>query len=644
MALPEVGDILDIFVLRSLLHDGPMASLFRAEDLLTRQNVVLKIPGSDILNHPVLLYHFQNEDRIGRLLDHPGIVRFIHRQRSRQYIIMEFLEGRDLRSFIRSRKRLPLDKALQCVDQLCGIIKYMHSQGVCHLDLKPENIICDKESRMKIIDFGLASCAHFPDLLAKDLAAPLGTPWYIAPEQLQGERGDPRCDIYTLGMLLYEMLTGHLPWPRTSSLRVARRRLHYEPTPPRYFNPEIPPQIQTIILRAIARLPDNRYTDASSLQQDLKQWWTLPVTQSGSVAGKHPFWQRIWPKRFSHSGSRRARVVSRDKKKQIIGAIVDAPGCDFMLAEVKKQALVRSADITLVHIIEEDDDSHVRRYGITVEGEKLMYRLEGAVQLLRRCSLDPGIRLLRGEVVEELRELCTGNNVELLVVAGSRKEDSLFSADSVCKRLRRDCPSEVIVAEEKPFSPLVELSSRMPDELSADQVMSCDIFLVDLWYDQLRYYSESIYKKILQVSVNGPVDAEKSILEQFFHSLAPHEQWAQVSALLQPSHSRFLRFSEQIGHLKDCDPVSLKHLYTDELLPLSCRLKIALAEVSGMLRRRVDTHLPTVPFLVDSSCPVNIPALSCYGPLLRTLDLGRDLNMLIKQQSGKRDSGCEENN
>jgi len=109
---PEVGDYIDIFTLRSELHKGAMATLFLAHDLLSRQDVVLKIPNGDILNQPILLYHYQNEERISRLLDHPGIIRFIHRQRSRQYIIMEYIEGEDLRSRVGRHHRLELDTAL----------------------------------------------------------------------------------------------------------------------------------------------------------------------------------------------------------------------------------------------------------------------------------------------------------------------------------------------------------------------------------------------------------------------------------------------------------------------------------------------------------------------------------------------------
>jgi len=186
MAFPEVGDTLDIFLLCSKLHEGAMATLFLAEDLLSREKVVLKIPCGDILNQPILLYHYQNEERISRLLEHQGIIRFIHRQRSRQYIIMEYVEGKDLRSRIGTKSILELSDALHLVDQLCSVVSYLHENTIVHLDLKPENIICCRDDTIKVIDFGLASCRYLPDLLTLDLKNPQGTPWYIAPEQLLG--------------------------------------------------------------------------------------------------------------------------------------------------------------------------------------------------------------------------------------------------------------------------------------------------------------------------------------------------------------------------------------------------------------------------------------------------------------------------
>ncbi len=631
MAFPEVGDTLDIFVLRSELHQGAMATLFLAEDLLSRQQVVLKIPCGDILNQPILLYHYQNEERISRLLDHPGIVRFIHRQRSRQYIIMEHVEGKDLRSRVGTNRELELNAALTLMDQLCSVVVYLHEQSIVHLDLKPENIICCRDGTIKIIDFGLASCRSLPDLLALDLQNPQGTPWYIAPEQLLSERADPRCDIYSMGMLFYEMLTGRLPWPRSSKLQVARRRLRHDPTPPRYHNNKIPPQIQSIILRAIARHADDRYACAADLHHDLTHWRQLPVTEVGSNGTPSSLWRRLFPGKSVQlrSGQAGTNMVLGDKP-QIIGGLIDFPGSDNMLAEVKKQTLIRSAEVTLVHVVEEESDSDVRRYGITVEGEKLMVRLEQAVQLLRRCSIDPTIRLVRGEVVDVLERLCLDLHAESLVLGVSRKKEGLLRGASVRRRLEKQCPCHVVVAGKEQFSPATDLTSLQPEQLTKQQVLICDIFLADLWYEHLHYHTDCIYQLLLYPEQDIDLSEANCRFGHFLASLETSGNWQEVISMLEPVHQQFHQVVARMAELCDNDHAGLQDLYIRKSLPLSCRLKKELARVSSFLRAHLETEPPAVPFLADETCPVTMPDLACYGPLLRAFNLDQDLCVLVE--------------
>jgi len=629
---PAVGEIIDIFILRSELHKGALATLFLAEDLLSGQQVVLKIPCGDILNNPILLYHYQNEERISRLLDHPGIIRFIHRERSRQYIIMEYVLGQDLRSRVGKGRRLELNAALNLMAQLCSAISYLHSQSVVHLDLKPENILCLNGSGIKIIDFGLAGCRHLPDLLALDLKNPQGTPWYIAPEQLLGERADPRCDIYSMGMLFYEMLTGRLPWPRSSKIHIARRRLSHDPSPPRYYNPEIPPQIQTIILRALARHAGDRYASVQELQQDLKCWQQLPVTGAGSTVRRPPWWRRLFPgKPVQLSSTERKRIRISGAKPQIIAALIDSSEGDKVLAETKKQALIRFADVTLVHVVEEESDSHFRRYGIAVEGEQLMARLEHAVQLFRRCSIDPSIRLIRGEVVDVLRKLSTDLDAELLVLGASRKKEGLLRSASVRRRLEKNSPCPVIVAQGQQFAPATDLSGLQPDQLTASQVLACDIFLVDLWYEHLHFHTDFIYHMLLYPEEDINLSEDGSCFGSFLTTLEASGGWDKVTSLLKPIHQQFQEVGGRMAGLGALDHAGLQELYVQESLPLSCRLKKELGQVSLFLRAHLDTPPPMLPFLIDQTCPVTQPNLACYGPLLRAFNLGQDLCFLVRK-------------
>ena len=443
-----VGDTLDGFILEKQLHQGPMATLWRARSIDSKVKFVLKIPQTDILNKPILFYHYQAEALISPLLDHPGIIRFFQQKKSRLYIIMEYAAAKDLRSALAADFPLPLKKALSLILQLCDVARYLHEQSIFHLDFKPENILLSSKQNIKVIDFGLACCSKYPDLLAADFTKPQGTPWYIAPEQLLGKRNSAQCDIYAIGMILYEMLCGSLPWPRSAKLSIARRRLSHEPVPPRHFNTEIPPQIQDIILKSIARKRKNRYRTVDALHYDLQHWEKMAVTATGKTRRKAPFWKRLFPAPAVtvQNDDAENSTSTADKTPQIIGAVIDSDKSDTVLMEVKKRAFLLSAKVTLIHVIEEESDSHYRRYGIKVEGEQLMHRLEQACQILLRCNILPEIRLIRGEVVEVLSRICKENNAGLLIIGSSRKKEGLLRGPSVLRRLQRNAPCPLLIA------------------------------------------------------------------------------------------------------------------------------------------------------------------------------------------------------
>jgi len=636
MAFPEVGDSLDIFILSKKIHDGALATLFLAEDQLSQEEVILKIPCEDILNQPIILYHYQNEERISRLLDHPGIVRFIHRQRSRQYIIMENIAGQDLRAKVGRNHSLELDDALALMHNLCDVVAYLHDQAIVHLDIKPENIICLAENKIKLIDFGLASCSILPDLLALDLQNPQGTPWYIAPEQLLGERDDPRCDIYSMGMLFYEMLTGQLPWPRSSKIRIARRRLRHDPAPPRYYNPEIPSQIQSIILRAVARHAGNRYATVAEMQSDLRDWQQLPITTEGNSSKRASLWSRFFPgKAIQKIAAKSPRPKLPKSKPQIIGALIDAPTSSNMLSEVENQALIRGADVTLVHVIEEESDTHTTRYGVTVEGEQLMVELERSVQNLRRFSIDPTIRLIRGEVVDVLQNLARELEAEFLVLGTSRNKKSLLRGASVQRRLEKITGRswQVVVAAEAQFLPADDLKDLQPQHLTEQQLLSCDIFFVNLWFEYLHYHTDFIYRLLLYPDEECDLSEKHCKFGQFLTSIESSGNWPQLVSMLGEIHIQFRELTAKMAKLEPHDHTALQNLYIHESLPLSCKLKQQLGQASTMLRSQLDYDPPSVPFLADASCPMTMPDLASYGPVLRAFNLDEDLCVLIEKST-----------
>lgn len=262
------GDKLDHYEIERLVARSGMASIFRAVDARDGKVVAIKVPHPEMEADPIFFERFQREGKIGSELDHPGIMKvFNDPERSDVYMVMEWVEGKLLREIL-AQGKLPPERAVNITLQLCDALEYMHSKGVVHRDLKPENIMVDGE-RVKIIDFGIAHTAGARRITFAKLSDAMGTPDYISPEQVSGKRGDQRSDIYALGVMLYEMLTGKVPFHGNNPLLIMNDRLLNNPPPPRHVNPEITPEMQEIIYRALERDPRKRYASAREFAGDL---------------------------------------------------------------------------------------------------------------------------------------------------------------------------------------------------------------------------------------------------------------------------------------------------------------------------------------------------------------------------------------
>ncbi|MGB9067736.1 MAG: serine/threonine-protein kinase [Candidatus Acidiferrales bacterium] len=248
-----------------------MASIFRATDTRTGKPVAIKVPHPEMESDPVLFDRFNRERDIGKSLDHPAVMKvFADDDRSQIYMVMEWVDGRLLRKILDEKKVLPPERAIKIAIGICDALSYIHTHGVVHRDLKPENIMVDENDNVKLIDFGIAGQAGARRLTFAKLSQVMGTPEYISPEQVKGKRGDGRSDVYALGVMLYEMLTGKAPFQGPNPFAIMNDRLLNNPIPPREINPDIQPELQEIIYRAIERDPKNRYANAHEMKLDLE--------------------------------------------------------------------------------------------------------------------------------------------------------------------------------------------------------------------------------------------------------------------------------------------------------------------------------------------------------------------------------------
>jgi serine/threonine protein kinase len=278
----ETGDTLDHYRIEAAVAHSGMSVLYRATDLNSGRQVAIKVPLPEMEADPVLLERFKREQEIGQSLDHPGVVKtFNGEERSRLYMVIEWVDGRLLRSILNEEKKLPTERAVKIALGICDALDYMHKRGIVHRDLKPENVMVGDDDQIKLIDFGIAMKEDARRLTFVNVTSLLGTPDYISPEQVKGARGDQRSDIYAVGIMLYEMLTGRVPFVGQNPLAVMNERVLNDVKPPRELNPEISPELEEILYRALEREPRHRYATASEMMWDLEHQEQVGVEPRG---------------------------------------------------------------------------------------------------------------------------------------------------------------------------------------------------------------------------------------------------------------------------------------------------------------------------------------------------------------------------
>jgi serine/threonine-protein kinase len=270
---PTLGQTLDgRFLLTERIGRGGMATIFKAQDLENhRESVVVKVPLPAFSSGLGAWSMFQREEAIARQLDHPFILKFLPLATGtrRSYSVTEYVPGRTLADRLSEQSPLPETEALSIASQVCVALDYIHEHGVVHYDLKPANLMLCPDGTIRLIDFGLAHDAVTTRFVLSGGVPLIGSSDYLAPEQIERKRGRRSVDIYGVGAMLYEMLTGGPPFPGDDPFVVASTRLLGDPTAPRALNAHISPEAEEIVLRALRRDPAERYPSAAAMKTDL---------------------------------------------------------------------------------------------------------------------------------------------------------------------------------------------------------------------------------------------------------------------------------------------------------------------------------------------------------------------------------------
>jgi serine/threonine-protein kinase len=280
-----IGKVLDSrYKILELIGLGGMAFVLKAEDLVMNRIVAIKILNDEYNGNEQAETRFINESKAVAMLSHKNIVGVydVAIYPDLKYIVMEYLDGITLREYLDNKGALPWKEACVYILQILRALEHAHSKGVIHRDIKPQNVILQKNGEIKVTDFGIAKIPNTPALTMTEKA--IGTVYYISPEQASGKPTDYYSDIYSVGVMLYEAVTGKLPFTAESPLSIAMMQVSQTPTDPREIVPSIPVGVSQIILKAMEKEPSNRFSSAHSMCKAIE--WILRTRRLCSTSSR----------------------------------------------------------------------------------------------------------------------------------------------------------------------------------------------------------------------------------------------------------------------------------------------------------------------------------------------------------------------
>ena len=343
--LPDVGERIDGYLIEERIHSGGMGVIYRVRpDVDPGFPVVMKIPRLGYGEPGETITTYEQEQTVMSVMRGPHAPRYVGAGdlATAPYLAMEFVEGTLLKDWV-DRAPIAPDEVALLGAALATALHGLHQQEVIHLDVKPSNVIVRPGGEAVLIDFGLATHAHYPDLLAEEIQRPVGSAPYISPEQVLGDRTDPRSDIFSLGVVLYELATGELPFGSPGSPSGLRRRLYQEPVPPRARNPAVPEWLQEVVLHCLEPGADNRYSSAALVAFDLTHPDQVTVTDRGrrmrgaSIATRF----RRWVKAIGMEPSSQVRPSAHLASSPIVLAAVATRHGNDVLFQLERAVVAK---------------------------------------------------------------------------------------------------------------------------------------------------------------------------------------------------------------------------------------------------------------------------------------------------------------
>lgn len=411
-----IGLVLDNrYRLKRLVGIGGMAMVFEADDLLKKTTVAVKILKEEFAADEVSVQRFINESKAVLMLSHPNIVKIfdVSVKGEYKYIVMEYIDGITLKAYMQRKGTLSVKETIAYSIQILRALEHAHLGGVVHRDIKPQNIMLLRSGQIKVTDFGIAKLPDAKTLTATDKA--IGTVYYISPEQAAGEKGiDRRTDLYSVGVLMYEMITGKLPFDGENPVSIALKQISEEPKPPRELNPDIPEGLEQIILFAMEKDKDKRFQTATQMIDLLKR-----VRENPGVVFK----QKNTPKKTSGG---------QGGKSSMLPIIMGVASAFLLVALISAFTVVHdiffgdtannTATIEVEQFVGRAYDDALQK-----ELEKSSYRVK--VDYAYSADTESGIVIAQTPKAGESRKGIKGQKFADLTLTVSRGEEELYMDD-----------------------------------------------------------------------------------------------------------------------------------------------------------------------------------------------------------------------